>query len=219
LGRRWSGASCSKPVRSLDASGGIHVADAQRNTIQVFGPDGRFRRVYGTELGLYRPRGLAAGDDGRFYLADTGRNRVLALTEAGVQEEVIPPNFDTKPPPIDQPTMAIAAGGVVYVAEPTRARLLRLDADGAPVGPPWTLTTTDTLISARLAVGPAGEVVVAEVGARRVLLVCPDADRVLVWKAPDGTAEPRAAVLGPDGTLYVVDAEGRLLATRLSRRC
>lgn len=225
LVRRWGGPGQSdgqfeEPVAlAVDSTGAIHVVDAQRNTIQVFSPEGRFRSAYGGGLALYRPRGLAAGEDQVLYLVDTGRNRIVRLSEAGEQLDVIPHDFEAKPPPIDQPTAAVFASGLVYVAEPTRGRLLRLSPDGAAAGPAWTLTATDTLISARLTVGPAGEAVVAEVGARRALIICPGGDRVLVWKATDPAGEPRAAALGPNGMLYVVDAEGRLVSARLSQGC
>jgi DNA-binding beta-propeller fold protein YncE len=223
--RRWGGpgqgdGQFEEPVAlAVDSTGALHVVDAQRNTIQVFSPEGRFRSAYGGDLALYRPRGLAAGEDGVLYLVDTGRNRVLRLSETGEPLDVIPRGFDAQPPPVDQPTAAVFASGLVYVAEPTRGRLLRLSPEGEAVGPAWTLTSTDTLISARLAVGPAGEAVVAEVGARRVLVVCPGGDRVLAWRATDPVGEPRAAALGPNGLLYVADAEGRLASARLAQGC
>jgi DNA-binding beta-propeller fold protein YncE len=202
---------------AVDAAGDAHVADAQRNAIQVFGPDGRFRTQYGGNLGLYRPRGLAIGDDGLVYLADTGRNRVLVLSDTGEQQEMLPAQPDATPPPLDQPTAAVGSEGIAFVAEPTRGRLHRLTLDGQPVGPAWTLTPTDTMTSARLTAGPAGEVVVAEVGAGRVLIVCPGGDRALAWKMPGG--QPRGAALGRDGALYVVDAAGALLRARLGAQC
>ena len=197
--------------------GDAHVADAQRNTIQVFGPDGRFSSQYGGNLALYRPRGLAIGGDGLVYLADTGRNRVLLLTDTGEQQEMLPARPESTPPLLDQPTSAVGSEGIVYVAEPTRGRLHRLTLDAQPVGPAWTLTPTDTLNSARLTAGPAGEVVIAEVGAGRVLIACPGGDRVLAWKLP--ASQPRAAALGRDGALYVVDAAGSLLRARLAASC
>jgi DNA-binding beta-propeller fold protein YncE len=223
--RRWGGpgqgdGQFEEPVAlAVDSTGALHVVDAQRNTIQVFSPEGRFRSAYGGDLALYRPRGLAAGEDGMLYLVDTGRNRVLRLSETGEPLDVIPRDFDAQPPPVDQPTAAVFASGLVYVAEPTRGRLLRLSPDGDAAGPAWTLTSTDTLISARLTLGPAGEAVVAEVGARRVLVVCPGGDRVLAWRATDPVGEPRAAALGPNGILYVADAEGRLVSARLAQGC
>ncbi|MCC6626998.1 MAG: hypothetical protein IT340_06295, partial [Chloroflexi bacterium] len=75
----------------------------------------------------------------------------------------------------------------------------------------------DTLRSARLTLGPKAEVVVAEVGAGRVLLICPGGDKVLAWKLDNG--QPRAAAVGPDGALYVVDSEGTLLRVRLAQGC
>jgi hypothetical protein len=202
---------------AVDGAGDVHVADAQRNAIQVFGPDGRFSAQYGGNLGLYRPRGLAIGADGLVYLADTGRNRVLLLSGAGEQQEVLPARPDVTPPLLDQPTSAVGSEGIVFVAEPTRGRLHRLTFDAQPVGPAWTLTPTDTLASARLTAGPDGEVVIAEAGAGRVLIACPGGDRALAWKLP--SSQPRAAALGRDGALYVVDATGALLRARLETRC
>ncbi|MCC6629333.1 MAG: NHL repeat-containing protein, partial [Chloroflexi bacterium] len=186
--RRWGGpgqgdGQFEEPVAvAVDPTGNVHVLDAQRNSVQVFSTEGRFLSTYGGGQTSYRPRGLAMGDDSSLYMADTGRNRVLRLSETGEQEGILPPNWEARPAAIDQPTAAISAAGVVYIAEPTRARLHRLTSDGTPVAPAWAIAGSDTLRSARLTLGPKAEVVVAEVGAGRVLLICPGGDKVLAWK-------------------------------------
>lgn len=154
------------------------------------------------------------------YLADTGRNRVVRLTPDGTLRDIIPPDDARQPPILDQPTAAVGAAGTIYVAEPVQGRLARLGADGRAIAPPWSLAGTDTLRSARLAAGPHGELIVADVGGRRVLIVCGGDKPVLAWQpAPAEVERLLDAALGADGTLYVIDAAGRLLAVALERDC
>lgn len=223
---RWGGTGdgngqFSEPVAvAIDPAGRVHVLDAERANVQVFSTDGQFLTRYGAELGAYRPRGLSVGDDGLLYLADTGRNRVLRLTPDGVLRDMIPPDYAQRPPILDQPTAAVGAAGTIYVAEPVESRLARLAPNGRVVAPPWPLAGTDTLRSARLAVGPHGELVIADVGGRRVLIVCGGDKPLLAWQpAPAEVERLLGAALGADGTLYVIDAAGRLLAVALERGC
>jgi DNA-binding beta-propeller fold protein YncE len=177
-----------------------------------------FLSSYGGGLSLYRPRGLARGDDGSLYIADTGRNRVVRLSETGDQQAVVPEGWEARPAVIDQPTSAVQGGNIIYVTEPTRARLHRLTPDGRAAAPAWAMQGTDTLRSARLTLGPKNEVVLAEVGAGRVALICAGGGRVLAWR-PERGGDPRAAALGPDGALFVVDSEGTLTRVRLAEGC
>jgi sugar lactone lactonase YvrE len=221
---RWGEAGAGdgqfgEPVAVLvDSAGLVHVLDAEQGRVQVFTPDGGYQRQYGGEQGLYYPRGLALGDDGLIYLADTGGNRVLRFQPDGQLRNVIPAQRDQQPPLLEQPTAAVRAGAVLYVAEPTRHQISRRREDGQPVAPPWPVIETDTVRAARLVLGPAGEVVVADVGGGRVVLVCPGRDRLLAWSLPD-EARPLGAALTPDRQLYVVDDAGRLLRVRFEGGC
>jgi DNA-binding beta-propeller fold protein YncE len=223
---RWGGpgegdGKFGEPVAlAIDPTGAIHVLDAERGDVQIFGPDGQFRGRYGGDLALYRPRGLALGDDGLIYVADTGGNRVLRLDPSGELRDIVPPPPPRRPPLVEQPTAAVGSDGTIYVAEPVQQRLSRLGADGQATASPWPLAPTDTLHGPRLALGPAGMLIVTDVGNQKVLLVCAGDDRVLSWSLAEAKVdEPFAAAAAPDGTLYVTDKRGQLLAARLSETC
>ena len=135
--------------------GEAHVLDSEQGQVHVYGADGFFRRRYGRELRLLRPRGLAVGDDGFIYAADTGRNRLVRFEPDGRLVDVIPA-IAAGSPLLDQPTAALSAGGVIYAVEPLRGQLTPLTAASEPPAPPWPLRATDTGRSARLALGPSG---------------------------------------------------------------
>lgn len=222
---RWGGAgegpvAFEEPTAvAIDQAGAIHVLDTSRGQVQVFTADGSQQSQYGANLQLFRPRGLALGDDGLIYLTDTGKNRVLRLDPSGAPRGTIPERPDSGIV-LDQPTAAVGIGGVIYIGEPTRGRLYRVTLAGQPAGVAWSLAGTDTLRSARLAVGPHGELIVADVGGRRVLIVCGGDKPILAWQpAPAEVERLLDAALGADGTLYVIDAAGRLLAVALERDC
>ncbi len=73
-----------------DAGGDIYVADTFNDRIQEFDPDGRYLGEWdaltntgyptnGRGLGQFNnPAGVAVGDDGTVYVADTGNNRLQA---------------------------------------------------------------------------------------------------------------------------------------------
>lgn len=203
---------------AVDASGAIHILDAARAVIQVFSPDGTFKAEYGDEFKMFRPRGLAIGDDGLIYIADTGRNRVLRVRPDGELQDSIPADPVRQPPVIDQPTAAVGRGGSVYVAEPTRARLTQFAPGMSEPATFQTLGSTNTQRSARVLLGTRGELIVADLGNRQVVLACPTGS-LLVWRPERTSAAPLAAALTADAMLYVVDTSGHLVAFRLERSC
>jgi DNA-binding beta-propeller fold protein YncE len=205
---------------AIDRSGALHVLDAQPARVQVFDAGGAYRFTYAADRGLYGPRGLTLGSDGLLYLADTGGNRILRFREDGQLVDSLPAQPASRPPLLDQPTAAVERAGVIYVAEPNRGLLSQIDSAARPNGPAWTLAATDTVRSTRLSIGPAGQLLIADVGGQAIQLGCPGQERLLEWQpSTNEVAELRGAVLAPDGRLFVIDAAGRLLVTRLLLGC
>lgn len=198
----------------IDGSGAVHVLDAVRALVQVFSPTGQFQRQYGGDLAMYRPRGMTLGDDGQIYIADTGRNRVIRLSLNGALQGTLP--AEGAPPLFEQPTAALEVAGIIYVVEPTRGLVHRLNEQGQRVDLSWQISQSDTLHSSRLDLGATGEVVITDVGAQRVLIVCPGGETVLSWPAP---IQPVMAGLGPNDQLYVIDADGQVALVRLGQAC
>ena len=92
-GRGWSGALHYPTDMAILPDGGVVVADAYNNRIQIFGPDGSFRTKWGGPLGLGIPgwwpgwfrvaTGVTVGPDGRIYTADFYNNRIQVFSAAG----------------------------------------------------------------------------------------------------------------------------------------
>ena len=210
----------AEPVALVIApDGAIHVLDAERGMAQVFGPDGLPRAQHGGDLGLFRPRDLALGEDGLLYIADTGRNRIVRLEANGQLHDTLPGASGDPVMEFNQPTAAAFIGGALYVTEPDAGQMKGIGGAAQSTALQWTMPKTDTLRGPRLAHGSNDEVVVTDVGGRQVVIFCPGGDR-LAWSAttPE-VGRLAAAALGRDGVLYVADREGRLLMVQLDRGC
>lgn len=72
---------------AVDASSRVYVADAGKDRVLVYGPDGAFVRAYGTEgrrePSFKEPSGVALDGAGNIWVADTGRDRLVKLSPAG----------------------------------------------------------------------------------------------------------------------------------------
>ncbi len=80
----------------VDKHDNVYVADSLNCRIQKFDPDGNFLMMFGSQGnspgqfgGEYGPNGVAVGDDGRIYVADShtmlgGNNRVQVFDAQGV---------------------------------------------------------------------------------------------------------------------------------------
>ncbi len=82
---------------AVDAEGRIYVADSGNHRVQVFNPDGSFLRQWGSLCKLdtgegcvaggdgqfNEPWGIAVGQDGSVYVADTWNHRIQRFTNEG----------------------------------------------------------------------------------------------------------------------------------------
>lgn len=68
---------------AINQAGEVLALDAETGAIQVFSPEGEFRRRLVPSSSLYYPRAMVIGPDDTIYLADTGGARALAINQAG----------------------------------------------------------------------------------------------------------------------------------------
>ena len=72
---------------ALDAAGRVYVADTWNCRIQVFDPNGRFLRTFGSQgvrPGQFvRPKGLGIDSEGHVYVVDAGFNNFQIFTAEG----------------------------------------------------------------------------------------------------------------------------------------
>ena len=133
----------------VDPAGRVWVLDASGRGLARFGPDGRSLGRVGTDLGMFRPRGMAIDNDGRVYVADTGHSRILQLDGEGHLIQAYTGNGEQA---LSQPSdVAVAADGSMFVAEPEQGRVHKFDADGVPLGV-TLINRTNTLDGVHLAV-------------------------------------------------------------------
>ena len=163
---------------------------------------------------MYRPRGIGVGDDGKLYVADTGRNRIVVATLAGVLERSIGPRIQAGD--LEQPTdIAADLSGRIYVAAPDVGRLFVLDADGRTLGG-WPLTRGDTIDSPHLAVLADGVIASTDPRERRIRIT--DADGRELGSVEASGARP-IGIAAHERQLVVTDpGEGRVLSFAIEPR-
>ena len=103
--------------------GGVVVADAYNNRIQVFEADGSFRKKWGGPLGLGIPgwwpgwfsvaTGVTVGPAGRVYVADFHNNRIQVFSQAGRLLGVLADAGE-----LEHPTdVVVAEDGSIYIVD------------------------------------------------------------------------------------------------------
>jgi DNA-binding beta-propeller fold protein YncE len=191
---------------AADADGFLYLADAERSVLVKLAPTGEVIATLGGDWGMYRPRGLAIGPDGRVYVADTGRNRVVIgeTTGRAVKSVTPPASFGT----FEQPTeVAVDQSGRIYVGLPEIGRLAILDESGQVLGG-WSIPKGNTIESSRIAVVADGAIVLTEPGQGKLRLLDADGRELAVADVP---GRPYGVAM-TGGRVYVVDiASGRLV--------
>lgn len=165
-----------------DADGLLVLADAERSLLVKLRPTAEVVATMGSDWGMYRPRGLAIGPDGRIFVADTGRNRIAVATPDGrFQKAITPPaSFG----PFEQPTeVAVDPSGRIYVGLPEIGRLAVLDESGQVLGG-WAIPKGNTIESSRLTVIADGVVAMTDPAEGRVRVLDADGRELSVANAP-----------------------------------
>jgi DNA-binding beta-propeller fold protein YncE len=85
--------------------------------------------------GFQLPEGVAISDNGTVYVADTGNNRVVTVSSAGVVNPVNVPGYTLSGPG----GVAVDSSGDLFIADSNNARVLEVKTSGSVVlvaGPP-----------------------------------------------------------------------------------
>ncbi len=161
---------------------------------------GLARSVY---AGLNQPRGIAAGADGRIYVAETGNQRLLILSATGELLQTVTGGSAPFSEPFD---VAIAAQGRVYVLDAAAGQVAIFTAEGDFEA---YLPADTTLVerSRGIHVDANGHIWLAHTPAGRAVELDENGgllQDIPVWPA-DG-AQPVDVVTGTNGMLFVTDA-------------
>ena len=108
---------------------------------------------------------------------------------------------------LDPNGVALAPSGeVLYVADTGDARIVRFNASGQPLG---TFRSAPLVRPVALAVGPRGDLYVADAGADRVFELSPTGALLTAWggpgAAPGRFAEPAGIAVDSAGDVFVTD--------------
>lgn len=116
---------------AVDGEDNIYVSDTATGKLFVFGRDGKYRRLVGSDEGEFnRPSGIAVDREaGRLYVVETVAGRVEVLTLGGRRlfEFGRPGTGDGE---FNRPTQISLRGDRVYVTDALNARIQVFDAEG-----------------------------------------------------------------------------------------
>lgn len=156
---------------ALAANGDLYVADTGRQRLLVLAPNGRLRRTLEGTGRFDQPSQVVIAADGGLLIAEPQRARVQRLDGAGALHTTWPLRTrDT----IFGPTLALGPQRSVLVADPDAQTVRLVTYDGWPLvelaGPagPYTVGAP-----AGVAVGPTGDIFVADRARRAVLHFVP----------------------------------------------
>ncbi|HYU17903.1 MAG TPA: glycosyltransferase family 39 protein, partial [Chloroflexota bacterium] len=171
-GRRtlaWSHPDLAEPVDvAVGRDGRPWVLDSERGWLIRFEPDGTVStRIAGPSVGLYRPRGVAIGTNGALYIAATGSNQVVKLSEDGLVLARYGPDTGGSEQLLQPTALAVDADGDMYVISGERHAAVRLDPAGR-YRAHWTIPAADTIRSPHVAIGPDGAIYVSEPSQGRI---------------------------------------------------
>ena len=215
---------------SVSPDGSVCVADFGNHRVQVFAPDLRFLRGWGSlgdQPGQFRqPGAVAVGPHGEIYVADTWNHRVQMFSKEGILSREWTSSF------FGPRGIAVDRKGRVFVADTGNSRVVRFSADGKKEiewggqgsGPAQLQEPVG------LTVDGSGTVYVADNGNGRLQIF--SSEGVVTGRFPvpgwQGKvfSEPHVAIDGK-GTIWVTvpsakevrayDASGRLLRTLTGR--
>ena len=201
---------------AVDDDGRVWIPDRYNNRIQRFDADGANPVAYGGigsgALGFVLPQGIAA-DGASIVVSDlSGRIRRYDRTTLALQSTVGGPSLAG----LRYPALAVAPDGSVLQQDLGASLIRRVGADGSVLA---TFGATGTspgqfFLPSSIATDPAGNILMTDQLGRRVQKLTPTG--ALVWSKgpldfsdPDRLLNATGVAAGPDGTVYVADANAR----------
>ena len=213
---------------AVASDGTVYVADTWNHRIVKLDDTLRFVKKWGSfgqgdASTLYGPRALVVDADGFVYVADTGNKRIVKYNGDGQMVAVVG-GAGAAPGEFSEPVgLALDAQGFLYVADTWNRRIQKLDRNLNPVAqfavPGWV--GQSPINKPYIAVDKAGNVLVSDPEARRLIMFNPAGEVIAYADAIDHTSLQRpSGVAASDDGFYVIDAAtGKLHLIRMPVSC
>lgn len=191
---------------TADRQGRIYVADAGSNSLKVFNQKGRLLVSLGGEGRFVYPNAVAVGPDGHVFVGEFRAKRIQVLDRAQQKALVIDEKVAGEPlEPLD---LAVGEDGRIYVAD-RRGAVLILGADGKIRRKVQKVEAkpSDLSFPNGIAVDAAGNILVADSGHRRLLLLNPEGKVIRQFSHAE-LNYPRGVGFAAGGRMVVADTLG-----------
>jgi DNA-binding beta-propeller fold protein YncE len=194
----------------------IYVADYQNNRVQVFSPEGQYRRGWGgigAAPGQMRgPVGIAVGPDGTVYVSDAFNNRVQAFNALGefLRSWRVSSSGDTLFTPWG---IAVDPQGQVYVTDLNAHSVYRFSAAGELITRWGSLGVRDGQFTGPtgIAISSDGRIYVVDSLGYRVQAFTPQGEFLFKWGSLcDLYIHPGLGCSDPDGNGPLEMGDGQL---------
>lgn len=153
---------------AVGPNGDLYVTDTGNGRVVVYGPDGAFRREFGSKGAgpsqLDEPVGIAVAADGaRVYVADSNNARISIFDAQGtpVAQWAVD---DWRGKSYFEPYLALDGNGVLYATSSTTRQVLKLNAAGQIVarGSGGVAASEGFSAPFGIAIAPAGQIYVSD---------------------------------------------------------